>query len=192
MSSRGSSEALKSRVGKNMLPQTASDIVSGKALSLPETWNTLLLSIIAVFAPLKSVMFALLFLISSDLVTGLWAAIATKQVLTSRRLARTVVKTFVYLTTICVVHVANKYLLSAGEFSLPLDTLIVSFIALTELKSILENLQKIQRQPLLQFLIDRLASDSSRAINQLDKESSKAQKSKERKGGTSKRQKQPR
>lgn len=192
MSSRGSSEALKTCVGKDMLPQNATNIVATKALSAPDVFHTLALSIVAVFAPLKSVMLALLFLVGTDLVTGVWAAIVTNQTLTSRRLARTVVKTFVYLTTICVVHVANKYLLSAGEFSLPLDTLIVSFIALTELKSILENLQKIQKQPLLQFIIDRIASDSSRAITQLEQESSKAEKSKERKGGTSKRQKQPR
>lgn len=123
-------------------------------------------------------------------------------------MARTIVKTLVYLTTICVVHIANKYLLSAGDFALPLDTLIVAFIALTEVKSILENLHKIQKQPLLQFLIDRLASDSSLALEQIKSkegqqepkpepepeeepcvEPKKKRKKKEKKGGTSKRQK---
>ena len=172
-----------------MLHSATTSLINSKGSSVSDSLGTLLLAAIAVFAPLKSVMLALLFLVGSDLVTGLWAAIATKAELTSRRLARTVVKTFVYLTTICVVHVANKYLLSAGEFSLPLDTLIVSFIALTELKSILENLQKIQKQPLLQFLIDRIASDSSKAVQQLQKKAPKSLKAKENKGGTSKRQK---
>jgi phage-related holin len=173
-----------------MFQSATSALLSSKSSPVTDSLTKLLISVIAVFAPLKTVMFALLFLISTDLVTGVWSAIITNTPLTSRRLARTVVKTFVYLTTICVVHVANKYLLSAGEFSLPLDTLIVSFIALTELKSILENLQKIQKQPLLQFLIDRIASDSSRAVEQLEKGGRKAAKSKEKKGGTSKRQKQ--
>lgn len=149
---------------------------------------TLVLSAFAVFAPLKSAMCALLFLVSVDVITGLWAAIKTKTPITSRRFSRTIVKTFVYLTTICVVHVANKFLLSAGEFTLPLDTLIVSFIALTELKSVLENLQKIQKQPFLQFLIDRLASDSSQTLGQLSP-TTKAPVKKEKKRGTSNRQK---
>lgn len=166
---------------------------------------TLALSLLAVFAPLQKMMFALLFLVSADFVTGIWAAYHAKQQLTSRRLARTIVKTFVYLTTVCVVHIANKYLLSAGDFSLPLDSLIISFIALTELKSIFENLHKVQKQPFLQFLIDRIASDSSQVAEQLDNAASvvkgskvdeaetasvrKAVKKKEKQRGTSHRQK---
>lgn len=184
-----SSSAPQTCVRSNMLQATTSALLNSKASTLADTLTTLALSVVAVFAPLKTVMLALLFLVGSDVVTGIWAAVVTNQPLTSRRLARTVVKTFVYLTTICVVHVANKFLLSAGDFSLPLDTLIVSFIALTELKSILENLQKIQKQPLLQFLIDRLASDSSRAIQQIEKKAPKAIKTKEKSGGTPKRQK---
>ena len=162
-----------------------------------------LLSVLAVFAPLKVIMCALMFLVATDLFTGLLATHLTKAKFTSRKLARTVVKTFVYLTTIIVVHVANKYLLSAGDFVLPLDSLIVSFISLTELKSILENLQKIQKQPFLQFIIDKIASDSSKIEAKLEPEPApekrvlakaegapKKSKSpaKENKGGTTKRQ----
>jgi phage-related holin len=179
-----------------MLQPPVTDVVCKESVGIWSHLHTFAISTIAVFAPLKSVMFALLFLVSVDVITGIWAAIVTNKPLTSRRLARTIVKTFVYLTTICVVHVANKYLLSAGEFSLPLDTLIVGFIALTELKSILENLQKIQKQPLLQFVIDRIASDSSRALEQIEPEDkpeiqpkTKPKTPKEKKGGTSNRQK---
>lgn len=170
-------------------------LCSDSAADVAQRWShlsdhaiNLILSIVAVFAPLKTVMLALLFLVSTDLVTGLYAAVVTKATFTSRRLARTIVKTFVYLTTICVVHVANKYLLSAGDFTLPLDTLIVSFIALTELKSILENLQKIQKQPLLQFIIDRIASDSSQALDRIQP-NKKVTPIKGKRRGTTKRQK---
>ncbi len=177
---------------------------SGDSFSLDNV-VTLLCSLVAVFAPLQKMMFALLFLVCTDFVTGIWAVYHTKQQLSSRRLARTIVKTFVYLTTVCVVHVANKFLLSAGDFSLPLDSLIVSFIALTELKSIFENLHKVQKQPFLQFLIDRIASDSSEVAERLDSAASvlkapevdevetatvkKAVKKKEKRRGTSNRPK---
>lgn len=142
-------------------------IASGDSFSFDNV-VTFLLSLVAVFAPLQKMMFALLFLVSTDFITGIWAAYHTRENLTSRRLARTVVKTFVYLTTVCVVHIANKYLLSAGDFALPLDNLILSFIALTELKSIFENLHKVQKQPFLQFLIDKIASDSSQIAERLE------------------------
>lgn len=135
--------------------------------SMSDHLSTLALAAVAVFAPLQSTLVALLFLVIMDTITGLWAAFVTNTPISSRKLSRTIVKTLVYLLTVCIVHVANKYLLAAGPFLVPLDSLITSFIALTELKSILENLQKIQRQPLLQFIIDRVASDASSALKQL-------------------------
>lgn len=142
-------------------------VTTGESFSLDNV-VTLGMSLLAVFAPLQKMMFALLFLVTADFLTGIWAAYQTRTPVTSRRLARTIVKTFVYLTTVCVVHIANKFLLSAGDFALPLDSLIISFIALTELKSIFENLHKVQKQPFLQFLIDRIASDSSQVADRLD------------------------
>lgn len=147
---------------------------------------TLIMASLAVFTPLKSMLLALLFLVVIDTITGLAAAVVTKRPLTSRKLSRTIAKTLVYMTTVCVVFVANKYLLSSGEFSLPLDTLIASFIGLTELKSILENLHKIQKQPLLQFLIDKLAADTSSVVDQIDPQ---AKTKKGKKNGTSNRPK---
>jgi phage-related holin len=172
-----------------MLSETITSCIKSKGHLLQEHLQTLVVAILAVFAPLKTIMLALLFLIVSDLATGLWASIVTHAPLTSRRLARTVVKTLVYLTTICVVHIANRYLLSAGSFALPLDTLIVSFIALTEVKSILENLQKIQNQPFLQYIIDRLASDKSEIQGKITKKPVTRKSSKGKRRGTSKRQK---
>jgi phage-related holin len=185
-------------------PPHSTSVTTGDSFSL-DSIVTFALSLLAVFAPLQKMMVALLFLVSADFLTGIWAAYHTKSPISSRRLARTIVKTFVYLTTVCVVHVANKFLLSAGDFSLPLDSLIISFIALTELKSIFENLHKVQKQPFLQFLIDRIASDSSQVADRLDAatsvvrtidteeskptENKKAGKKKEKKRGPSNRQK---
>lgn len=153
---------------------------------------TFIMASFAVFTPLKSMILALLFLVIVDTITGIAAAIITKKPLTSRKLSRTIAKTLVYITTVCVVFVANKFLLSSGDFSLPLDTLIASFIGLTELKSILENLHKIQKQPLLQYLIDKLASDTSSVINQIDPDTelqSKPRVKRGKKNGTSNRPK---
>lgn len=172
-----------------MLRESITASITSKLANASQQFSSILLSALAVFAPLQSVLYALLFLVCTDFVTGMYASLVTKTPITSRRLARTIVKTFVYLITICVVFITNKYLLSAGDFTLPLDTLIVAFISLTELKSILENLQKIQKQPILQFVIDRIASDSSRVVEQLERPEPKAVKKKEKKRGTSNRQK---
>lgn len=184
-----SSEARRVCERKQMLPEPVTSILKSKSQIMLDHFSTLGLAILAIFAPLQSVMLALLFLVVSDFITGIWASIVTSTPLTSRKLARTIVKTLVYLTTICVVHVANKYLLSAGDFALPLDTLIVSFIALTEVKSIFENLHKIEKQPFLQFIIDRLASEKSEISEQLTKKQPAQSSSKGKKRGTSNRQK---
>lgn len=148
-----------------LFPATSATKLGTSALK--DSLLTLLLSALAVFAPVKEMCFAILFLVAVDTLTGLWAVAVTKSQFTSRKLSRTIVKVLVYITTICVTYIANKFLLSTGTFSLPLETLIGSFIALTEVKSILENLQKIQKQPLLQFVIDKISSDTTDITNQL-------------------------
>ena len=107
--------------------------------------------LLAFLAPMSKVIFAVLFLIFVDLVTGLSASIKEKQNITSSALSRTIGKTLVYLTTIVVAFVVNKYLLV--DFDFPVESVVSGFIAITECKSILENLNRLSDNSLIDDLI---------------------------------------
>lgn len=106
---------------------------------------------LAFLAPVSNTIFAVLFLIFVDLITGLSASIKEKQNITSSGLSRTIGKIFIYSTTIVVAYVVNKYLLV--DFDFPIESIVSGFIAITESKSILENLNRLSEKSLLADLI---------------------------------------
>jgi len=114
--------------------------------------------LLGIFAPLHQILISLLFLVLLDFITGILAAIKKKQKITSSRLSRTISKLLVYCTTVGAVHITNSMLLF-GENFLPLESFVVGFIAVTELKSIFENLNRISRQPFLSDLIGKLSNE---------------------------------
>ena len=107
--------------------------------------------LLAFLAPVAKVILAVLFLIFVDLVTGLWASIKEKQTITSSALSRTIGKILIYSTTIIVAYVVNKYLLVGFDF--PIESIVSGFIAITESKSILENMNRISEKSILGDLI---------------------------------------
>lgn len=116
----------------------------------------------AFLAPIASVIFAVLFLIFVDLVTGIIASKKEKQVITSSAMSRTIAKTFVYCTTIIVTYVVHKYLLVGFDF--PVESIVSGFIALTEMKSILENLNRISNHSVLKDLILIFSNERERRL----------------------------
>ena len=74
--------------------------------------KSVILLLAAFLAPIATVIFAVMFLIFVDLVTGILASIKEKQRITSSAMSRTIAKTFVYCTTIIVTYVVHKYLLA--------------------------------------------------------------------------------
>lgn len=119
--------------------------------SLTELVQKALILILAFLAPVANTILAVLFLIFVDLVTGLAASIKEKQTITSSGLSRTIGKIFIYSTTIVVAYVVNKYLLV--DFDFPIESIVSGFIAITESKSILENLNRLSEKSLLADLI---------------------------------------
>lgn len=115
--------------------------------------------LVGFFAPLQEMLFSLLFLVLVDLITGVIAAYKKKQKITSSKLSRTIAKILVYLTTVTVVHVANDFILFGADF-IPLETFVVGFIAITEVKSIFENLNRISKHKFLTDLIRKLSNDA--------------------------------
>lgn len=119
----------------------------------------LLLSVVAVFAPVKAMMIAASALILLDFVTGIWASAKTGNKITSAKLGRTVTKTAVYEVAILACFLVEKYL---TEDFFPLSKICAGMIGLVEAKSILENLNAINGSPVFAGLLERLNSPNAR------------------------------
>lgn len=113
------------------------------------------LLVLAFFSPLKGVILTLILLICLDLITGLIAALKNKTKVTSAKLSRTVTKTLVYLFTIMLVQICAEYVILIDN--IPITNMVASFIILTELQSVLENLNKLSKQSFLTVLIDKIS-----------------------------------
>ena len=124
--------------------------------------KTAFMLIAAFLAPIATVVFAVMFLIFMDLITGILASLKEKQRITSSAMSRTIAKTFVYCTTIIVTYVVHKYLLVGFDF--PIESIVSGFIALTEMKSILENLNRISNQSVLKDLILIFSNERERRL----------------------------
>ena len=124
--------------------------------------KSLVLLVAAFLAPIATVIFAVMFLIFVDLITGILASIKEKQTITSSAMSRTIAKTFVYCTTIIVTYVVHKYLLVGFDF--PVESIVSGFIALTEMKSILENLDRVSDQAVLKDLILIFSNERERRL----------------------------
>ena len=99
-----------------------------------------LIAMVAIFAPEKAAICTALVLILIDLVTGVWAAKKRGEAITSSGLKTTIYKIVFYELDICLGFLAQTYLTGTV---LPVCNLITSVIGLTEMTSILENLQTI-------------------------------------------------
>lgn len=112
-------------------------------------------ALLGIFAPVHGAVLACLALILLDLATGILAAAKTKQPITSAGLRRSITKLFVYEMAILISFVAQHYLLTDA---LPLLGIVTSYIGLTELLSVFENLNLLSGQNLLAVLIKKLNS----------------------------------
>jgi len=115
----------------------------------------LLVSTVAVFAPIKAVILVTGILIFADLFTGIMAARKKGEKITSAGLRRTVTKLFVYNAAIMLGFLAEVYML--GGF-LPVSKIASGLIATVELASLYENLNTIHGSNLFKSLIDKLGS----------------------------------
>lgn len=127
-----------------------------------------LLTVIAgVLAPIKALMISTGFLIFVDLVTGIWAAYQQKQPITSAALRRTVSKILIYQLAIISGFIVEHYMLT--DF-LPISKIVASVIGLVELKSVLENSNKIMGQDLFKVVIAKLGSENDKLAEEVKKD----------------------
>lgn len=113
----------------------------------------LLLATVAVFAPIQGMIIACFALVLIDLLTGIFAAKKRAEAITSSGLRRTAVKLFVYEAAIMLGFITQQYLTGPN---IPVVSIITGFVGITELLSVLENLNTISGNDLLKALLEKL------------------------------------
>lgn len=118
--------------------------------------EAVVLMLVAIFAPIQSLLITTGVMIFVDLVTGVWAAKKRGEIITSAGLRRTITKMLVYEATIMLAFLAEHYMSDI----LPFVKMASAMVSVVELKSIYENLNSISGLDLLKSLIDKLGSSN--------------------------------
>ena len=116
-----------------------------------------LLSILAVFFPIKAALITVFVLIAADLIFGLMAAKKRGEPITSSGFRRTLTKFLVYEVAVMLAFLAQQYL--TGEM-IPVEQITAAYIGLVEIKSVMENLNDISGGSILKSLLDKLNSEN--------------------------------
>lgn len=132
-----------------------------------EKVTAVIVAILSVFAPAQELLIATGILVIADMVTGILAARKLGQPITSAGLRRTVSKMLVYQLAVGSAFLVQHYM--AGD-AVPISNIVSSAIGLTELKSIIENVDKIRGSSILKDLLSRLGSQNDHGNNQQSKD----------------------
>lgn len=135
------------------------------------------LSILASLAPAKQLFAVALALIFIDLITGVLKARKEGEKIHSAGFRRTVSKFCIYMTAIAVGYWIESIMLKGF---LPVSNIAAGLISLVEGKSIFENLDVLNGQPIFKSLIKKMGS-----VNDIDKAADKVIKE-DKKDGESK------
>ncbi|RBW59442.1 hypothetical protein DS884_06800 [Tenacibaculum sp. E3R01] len=95
--------------------------------------------LLALLSPLNGVLTTMMFLIMVDFITGAYAALKLQIPIKSGKIANTISKFFIYNLVIISAYFLEKHIVN----EVPFLKIIAGFIAVTEIKSILENYNKI-------------------------------------------------
>lgn len=126
-----------------------------EGLSSKGKW--LLVSFWAILAPIHTTIGIAFALVMADLLLGVWSAKKHGQPITSAGLKRSVLKIVVYELALILGFMTEQYI----PGSLPFTNLIGGFISLTEMTSILENLNSITGNSLLSTLVTKLGQSKT-------------------------------
>lgn len=117
------------------------------------------LSTLAVIAPIKPMLLAVIVLTSLDTLSGIMAAHKRGEKITSAGMRRSISKMLVYVASILAAFVAEKWLL---EGVAPLAKLCAGAIGLVELKSCLENFNTVAGGSVFKSLLGKLGSSNDK------------------------------
>lgn len=115
--------------------------------------GTLLSSIALVFLPLKATLITVMVLTAVDLITGLMVARKKKKRITSSGLKKTIIKTMVYEAVVMLGFLTETYM--TGD-AIPVVKILAGYIGITELKSVMENMEIVSGVSIIKLLIKKL------------------------------------
>ncbi|WP_234974616.1 phage holin family protein [Tenacibaculum agarivorans] len=95
--------------------------------------------LLTMLSPLSGVLTTIMFLIVVDFITGTYAALKSGTMIRSEKIANTISKFFIYNLVIVSAYFIEKHIVN----EVPFLKIIAGFIAITEIKSILENYNSI-------------------------------------------------
>lgn len=98
--------------------------------------NSIVVSLLAVVAPIQPLFLVTGFLIFADFIFGIYKAKKLGEKITSRKMGHTISKLILYNLAILSVFLLNHYLICT---TLPLEKIVGGLIGLTELKSLDES-----------------------------------------------------
>jgi hypothetical protein len=117
----------------------------------------IIVTTIALLAPIHALIIAVSVLILADFITGILAAIRRKEKVSSASMRRTISKLIVYQIAIITGFVLETYLLSS---IFPVAKLVAGVIGLVEFKSILENANCILGGHIFTAVLEKLGSEN--------------------------------
>ncbi len=121
--------------------------------------DSLLLATAAVLAPIRAVVIATVVLVFIDLITGIMAAKKQGKKITSSGFNRTIAKLFLYQTAILMAFLVQQYF--TGD-TFPASKIVSALIGLTELSSVLENINILSGTNLFKVVLARISRESKK------------------------------
>ena len=115
--------------------------------------SVFLMSAALVFMPIKATLITVMVLTVVDLISGIMASRKRGKKITSSGLKRKIIKTAVYELVVMLGFLTEQFM--TGD-SVPIVRVLAGFIGLTELKSVMENIERISGMPLVRMLIKQL------------------------------------
>ncbi len=129
-------------------------------------WGVKTIIVIAgIFAPVKGMLFTVGVLIVADMITGVLAARKRGEEINSGGLKRTIIKALIYEAAVMLGFLTETFLTGG---TIPISNIIASLVGMTELLSVLENMNDIGDNPVLKSIIDKLSAINEKTKNETD------------------------
>ena len=118
----------------------------------------LFVAILGVLTPVAPIIYTLTFVIICDFLFGLYRAFKCKEEITSRKMAQTLPKLFLYNVIIIALFLVDKYVMNTG---IGLEKVAATLMILIEMKSVDESFKTIFGYSLWNKVIDSIERGKS-------------------------------
>jgi phage-related holin len=122
-------------------------------------FEAVVVSLLAVFAPIQTTLATVLALVVVDLISGVLAARKRGEPITSAQLRRSISKLFIYEVAIGMTFLSEHYLMSD---EVPALKIVSGMLGMVELKSVMENLNELSGTNIFDSLISKLGSSNQK------------------------------